>query len=201
MRFPSETELIDLKRMLQIVLRGEAEADQAKKEMVEANLRLVVSIAKKYTNRGLQFLDLFRRQHRVDERPGQSLNGARGYNFFHLCDLVDSPGRHARHRRSKARTIRVPRAHDRNHHKQVARAGNCAGAAASRAPEELAKRLDVPVDKVRKTRQIAQQPHFAGDADRRGRRFALGEFIEDKSSVSPADAAISISLQEQTESC
>src|SRR6267142_1490579 len=171
----SETGLTDLKRMLQVVLRGEAEADQAKKEMVEANLRLVVSIADKFEwRRGYKFST---------------------YATWWIRQAV------TRAIADQARTIRVPVHMIETINKQL-RTSRQLVQELGREPnaEEIAKRLGVPTDKVRKTRQIAQQPISLETPIGEEEDSHLGEFIEDKSSVSPSDAAISISLQEQTAS-
>ncbi len=190
----------ELRRSYQSLVLGEEQAEAAKRELIEANLRLVVSIAKKYTNRGLQFLDLIQEGNIGLMKAVDKFEYRRGYKFSTYATWWIRQAI-TRAIADQARTIRIP-VHMIETINKLIRTSRQLVQEYGREPtsEEIAKRMEIPVMKVRKVLKIAQEPISLETPIGEEEDSHLGDFIEDRGVISPAEAVININLKEQTES-
>jgi RNA polymerase primary sigma factor len=190
---------VEIKRSLQSIVIGEQQTGQAKRELVEANLRLVVSIAKKYTNRGLQFLDLIQEGNIGLMKAVDKFEWRRGYKFSTYATWWIRQAI-TRAIADQARTIRIP-VHMIETINKLIRTSRSLVQELGREPtsEEIARKMDIPVSKVRKVLKIAQEPISLETPIGEEEDSHLGDFIEDKSILNPADAVVASNLREITD--
>jgi len=190
---------VEVKRSLQNIVTGEQHTGQAKRELVEANLRLVVSIAKKYTNRGLQFLDLIQEGNIGLMKAVDKFEWRRGYKFSTYATWWIRQAI-TRAIADQARTIRIP-VHMIETINKLIRTSRALVQELGREPtsEEIAKKMDIPVSKVRKVLKIAQEPISLETPIGEEEDSHLGDFIEDKSILNPSDAVVASNLREITD--